>query len=271
MAKQSTTINRELRKALIKYVVAMEKVKRRINNISQISSFIDYESTDYEKWEEMVESLAKELKSLLEMLPYSCLGLQIPDMGEKAKNYKNRKAYKLIKPDNAQNSPFLQRPIGQTSPFLVIDPSVKNNCHLTEEKWISAWAWCNRFAHVPNPVNQRSVLTLDLKREWGNGIRFVQRVINLLDMHTVIAKGNLDVHGRVRMEGVNGYNGVIMEVIARQTHWANKIKMPDGTTAILQKKNALGVYETPNDGSGISLHSPVGYCTKDGFLYPNPA
>ena len=257
-------ISRSLRRALAKYVNTMEKVKRRIGKI-ELST--NHETDTYDEWDDRVEHLAKELKTLLEILIYSCLGLKIPEMDDAGQKYRKTKASRLIKHATEENNPFLQHPLDPSPPFVVLDSTIDRNDCLTTEQWKTAWVWSNRFSHAKNPANPRPELTLeDLKREWKAGLRFVQRIINLLNTHSIVAKPPIEVYGRVRMAGVAGCPGVVMEVIVQKTPWLNKIAM-NGGVASIQKKSKSGVWEDVTDGTAqISMHNTVGYCTKDGFV-----
>lgn len=247
--------------AFVKYASIMERVKKRIRKIERITK---RDASSRDEWEETVEDLATELKRVLEDLPYACLGLKIPNLGRRASRYRKNRPPQLIKSDvNGEKLlPAPQRRPGP--PFVVLDTDVPASDCMTSAQWESAWAWCNRFAHSRNPASEGPELTLrDLRREWGAGVRFVQRIINLLDTHFVVAKGPMDIHGTVRM-AAGLPPSVVVTVVIRATPWASEIKMPGGAVYRLERKTREGAWERAPDGE-ISLHEVIGHCTRDGF------
>lgn len=177
--------------AFVKYASIMEKVKKRIRKIERIANC---HASTRDEMEDRVEDLATELKRILEDLPYACLGLKIPHLGRRAARYRKDRPPQLIKSD-VDGEKLLQTPGRRLRPpFVVLDATVPSNDCMTSAQWESAWAWCNRFAHSRNPVSERPELTWkDVDREWGVGVRSVQRIINLLDTHFVVARGPLDI------------------------------------------------------------------------------
>ena len=251
----------KIRNAAVKYIKLMEKIKRRICKIST-----RFDSDNLEDWEDEVRKLSFEMKHILEMLPYSYLGLREPEIGDNFKQYRGVKAIKLIRPDKEDFPKLLQKPFGKQEPFILLDPQLPRDDYLNNEKWQSALAWCNRFAHARNPAGDLPELDIgDLSRERKSGIRFAQRIVNLLNTHSVmiIAK-DLDLHGIVLMSGVQNYPGVVMKVIARQTPWLSQIQSKEGTLT-LRRQNEAGEWEdvVNSEDGAISIHAVIGYCTKN--------
>lgn len=270
MTKQVDTgmiaqLNKRQLDAFVNYASVMEKVKKRIAKIELVGRHAPGTREDSE---DRVEALATELKRILEDLPYSCLGLKIPNLGRRASWFRKSRPLRLIKAA-ADGERLMPTPLrGPSPPFVVLDAAVPSSDCMNSEQWESAWAWCNRFAHSRNPASERPELTSgDLETEWGVGIRFVQRVVNLLDIHFVVAKGPMDLHGTVRMAAGQPPT-VIVQVAMRATPWEPEIKVGDGTVIRLERKNRDGTWRRASDGSegGISLHQVVGHCTRNGFL-----
>ena len=248
--------------AFVNYASVMEKVKRRIAKIDLVARRAPNTREDSE---DRVEALATELKRILEDLPYSCLGLKIPHLGRRASRFRKSRPLRLIK-SAVNGEQLMPTPLrGASPPFVVLDAQVPKSDCMNSEQWESAWAWCNRFAHSRNPASERPELTSGaLEREWSVGIRFVQSVVNLLDIHFVVAKGPMDLHGTVRM-ATGQPPTVVVQVAVRATPWATELKADDGTVIRLESKNSDGTWRRASAGE-ISLHQLVGHCTRNGFL-----
>ena len=248
--------------AFVKYASIMERIKKRIHKIERIAK---RDVSSHDEWEETVEDLATELKRVLEDLPYACLGLKIPNLGRLARRYRKNRPPQLIKLD-VNGEKLLQAPQQRPGPpFVVLDTAVPASEYMTSAQWESAWAWCNRFAHSRNPASERPELTLrDIQREWRVGVRSVQRTINLLHTHFVLAKGPMDIHGTVRM-AAGLPPCVVVTVLVRATPWASEIRMSGGAVYRLERKNSEGGWERAPDGD-LSIHQVIGHCTRDGFF-----
>lgn len=248
--------------AFVKYASIMERIKKRLRKIERVAK---RDPVSRDEWDETVEDLATALKRVLEDLPYACLGLKIPNLGHRASRYRKNRPPQLIKSD-VNGEKLFQAPQPRSGPpFMVLDAAVPASDCLTATQWESAWAWCNRFAHSRNPASERPELTLsDLRREWRVGIRSVQRTINLLDTHFVLAKGPMDIHGTVRM-AAGQPPSVAIAVSIRTTPWAREVKMSSGGVYRLEMKNSKGDWEQAPVGE-ISLHKVIGHCTKDRFF-----
>lgn len=263
-------INKRQLDAFIKYASVMEKIKKRIAKITLVAQRAP--GTPGES-EDRVEALATELKRILEDLPYSCLGLKIPNHRHLAKRFRKSRPIRLIKAA-ADGERFMPTPLRRpSSPFVVLNTEVPNSDCMNSEQWESAWAWCNRFAHSRNPANERPELTSrDLENQFRVGIRFAQRVVNLLDSHFVVAKGPMDLYGTVWMAAGQPPT-VVVQIAMRVTPWLPEVKMDDGTRAQLRLKDRDGAWRDASAGGeegGIALYQPIGHCTRNRF-FPAPS
>ena len=248
---------RGIRREFHAYAKGLAKTKRDVRKIVEVAE------SDAPA-EDRVDDIVPCLKRILERIVYGCLEIQIPIYGRtvSTRRWQNKKARELVRMVNPKFYPSAN--LDRGSPYIKIDPSVRDSDALTQEQWLTAWNFVNRMQHVQNPASSRS--KPDPQNALNDALKWTQRAINLLSFHTVITT-DAAFFGEVSMYPPHANQDVQVAVMERVTWWSTSHSLPDGTSHKLQRRNdgEWQDVEDPQEGAlaFVRLH---GIYTQRGFF-----
>jgi len=238
------------------YAKCLEKIKRDVKKVICIAA----RPTSAE---DRLDDIAPCIKRVLEQIVYGILGIQIPVYGRKdsVRRWQKSKAIELVKKVDPKFYPDPHPDRGK--PYVKITQVVQDSDALTQEQWLTAWAFVNRIQHVQNPASERR--KPDPQTALDDALKWTQRVVNLLSYHTVIA-ANTAFFAHVIMHPQPSYDAQV-QVIKRVSAWSPAHHLPNGGSVKLQFQSKEGEWydvEDPEEG-GIALMELQGIYTHRGF------
>ncbi|MCY4328371.1 MAG: hypothetical protein OXC53_12440 [Rhodobacteraceae bacterium] len=253
------TIKQRILPEFHSYAKRLEKIKRDVKKIIRIAAL-------QTPAEDRLDDIAPCLKRILEQIVYGCLEVQIPVHGKRVSTlrWQKSKASDLVKKVNPK---FYPNPLpDRGGPYVKITSAVQDSDALTQEKWLTAWAFVNQIQHVQNPASERH--KPDPQKALDDTLKWTQRAINLLSYHSVIAT-NTAFFVYVILHPQSGHDAQV-EVMERVTSWSPAHKLPNGGAVKLQTQGADGEWhgiKDPKEGE-IAFMRLHGIYTHHGFFKP---